>query len=289
MQEPNDWVEIISIVAHDLKTPITAIKGFIELIKYSGPLNERQDYFGDRALSALRQMEHLVARLLELAWIDADRPLDPQPCDLCFLIDNTVTLLSDYAERRSVTLHLEIDPELGTVEADERRLEQVAMNLLSNAIKYNRRGGDVWIVVKGTEDNVEVSVHDTGFGISSEDLPNIFERFFRSQATHDEVIEGTGLGLSIVKSNVEKHGGHVWVDSVVDVGTTFGFSLPRVMRLNEGSAHPRESIGVPMDAPELPMSLHPDSGEQIDSVDDNLQEPPAGRNDDASASAGSWQ
>lgn len=289
MQEPNDWAEIISIVAHDLKTPITAVKGFIELIKYSGPMNERQDYFSDRALSALRQMEHLVARLLELAWIDADRPLEPQLCNLNAVIDDTVALLSDYAERRSITLHLEIAPDLGKLEADERRLEQVMMNLISNAVKYNRRGGDVWIRAQGNEDSIDVTVRDSGFGIAPEDLPNIFERFYRSQSSQDESIEGTGLGLSIVKSIVEKHGGRVWVDSVIDVGTTFGFSLPRTVRRSEGSANPRESISAPFDAPESHESLRPDSSEEIDAVDDNLQEPPPVRDDDASASAGLWQ
>ncbi|MBI1259450.1 MAG: hypothetical protein GC204_18435 [Chloroflexi bacterium] len=274
MSEPN-WVDVVSIIAHDLKTPITSARGYIELIKYSGELNERQEYFNERALVALQQMEQLVARLLEVAWIDAERPLQTGTCDLVVVIHNSVAMLQEYSERRHVTLHVEIDPALGLIQAEENRLSQVVLNLLSNAIKYNRPQGDVWVTAKGSADSVEVSVRDTGVGISPDDQRHIFDRFFRANTGHEkEKIDGTGLGLSIVKSLVEKHGGQVWVESQVDVGSTFAFILPRSPQLNEGHESAREPSNGLMDAAEgFDFIPEENSNEELDAVDDNLQEP----------------
>jgi len=274
MQEPN-WVEIVSIIAHDLKTPITSAKGFVDLVKHSGTLNERQEHFTERALSALRQMESLVARLLEIAWIDGDRPLEPLDCDLGAVIEGAVTLLGDFADRHFVVLHVEIAPDLGTIQADERRLDQVVVNLLSNAIKYNRKGGEVWVEAHGAEESVQITIRDTGLGIAPEDLARIFERFFRSQTNHEEKIEGSGLGLSIVKAVIEKHGGHIWVESTLGAGSTFTFALPRVLRLREGSDDLREAVRLPVEnAESIDFLREHNTNEEIDAVDDNIQEPP---------------
>ncbi len=275
MQEPNSWVEIVSVIAHDLKTPITSVKGFIELMKHSGPLNERQEHFSERALSALKQMEGLVQRLLELAWIDADRPLEPQLCDLTLVIENAVAMLRDYADRRQIVLTVELDPDLGMVQADERRLDQVMVNLLSNAVKYNRKGGDVVVIARSLDDSVQVSVRDTGVGISEEDQQYVFERFFRSRTPHEEKIEGTGLGLSIVKAVIDKHGGQLWVESREGVGSTFTFTLPRVLRLSEGEDTTEEAISPRLDNAEgVDLAQSESLNEVIDAVDDNIQEPP---------------
>ncbi len=275
MSEPN-WVDVVSIIAHDLKTPITSARGYIELIKYSGELNERQVYFNERALVALQQMEQLVARLLELAWIDADRPLQTGVCDLVVVIHNAVSLLQEFAERRHVTVHIEIDPDLGMIQAEENRLSQVMLNLLSNAIKYNREDGEMWVTAKGTPDAVEVKVRDSGLGISPVDQRHIFERFYRARAeSENDKIEGTGLGLSIVKSLVEKHGGQVWVESELGVGSTFAFVLPREPQLNEGQETSREPInGLIENAESFDFVREVNSNEELDAVDDNLQEPP---------------
>ena len=274
MPEPN-WVDVVSIIAHDLKTPITSARGYIELVKYSGELNERQEYFNERALVALKQMEQLVARLLELAWIDADRPLQNGVCDLVVVIHNSVAMLQENADRRHVTFHIEIDPELGTIQAEENRLSQVVLNLLSNAIKYNRVNGDIWITAKGMPDSVEVAVRDTGMGISPQDQQHIFDRFFRAGQAEKEKIDGTGLGLSIVKSLVEKHGGQVWVESEMGIGSTFAFMLPRSPQLSEGHDLDQETISTLVEGAESSDFVREEnSNEELDSVDDNIQEPP---------------
>jgi two-component system phosphate regulon sensor histidine kinase PhoR len=273
MHEPS-WVDVVSIIAHDLKTPITSARGYIELVKYSGDLNERQTYFNERALVALQQMEQLVARLLELAWIDADRPLQTGVCDLVVVIHNSVAILQEYAERRHITFHIEIDPDLGTIQAEENRLGQVVLNLLSNAIKYNRADGEVWVTAKGTRDNVEVAVRDTGVGIAPEDRQHIFDRFFRA-GEHKDKVDGTGLGLSIVKSLVEKHGGQVSVESEIGVGTTFAFMLPRAPQLSEGRDVDHElNSGMVEVAEGFDFVREDNSNEELDAVDDNIQEPP---------------
>ena len=150
------------------------------------------------------------------------------------------------------------------------------LNLVSNAIKYNRPEGNVWVTAKGSADAVEVSVRDSGMGISPEDQRHIFDRFFRAnKGSGKEKIEGTGLGLSIVKSLVDKHGGQVWVESEVGVGSTFTFVLPRSPQLNEGHESAREpSNGVIETAEGFDIVREVNSNEELDAVDDNLQEPP---------------
>ncbi len=225
MQET--WTEVVSVIAHDLKTPITSVKGYLELIQRVGPLNERQEQFSQRALNSLKQMEHLVTLLLELSWIDADRPLQCDDCDLAVLLQECAVTLEDMAVRREVIIHLEVDPAMGIIHAESRRLEQAILNLMSNAIKYNRQGGAVWVSAINTPGGVYVSVRDTGLGIRLEDQPYIFDRFFRSSVHEGQRIEGTGLGLSIVKAVIEKHGGSITMESFVGEGSTFRFLLPQ--------------------------------------------------------------
>ncbi len=274
MNEQASWVDIVAEVVHDLKTPLTSAKGFLDLLQNCGdPLTTRQEHFANRTQEALERMEVLVGHLLEIAWIDAERPLEPKACELDGLIERAVRSLSQLAERKTVTFHTEVDPQIGSVEADERRLEQILLNLMSNAIKYNRPQGDVWVKAVGRADSVEVAVRDSGRGISPEALPHVFDRFFREQHGGQRV-EGTGLGLTIVKALIEKHGGRIWVESTLGEGSTFTFMLPRVPRLNEGRDAAREIINEMGEQPEHMDFESEDSNETIDSVDDNLQEPP---------------
>lgn len=275
-----DWNELLGVVAHDLKTPISAVKGFVELMQHVGPLNERQMHFSERALAGLQLMEQLVARLLELAWIDADRPLEPHETDLAELVMTAVGLLEDQASRRKVTIEVEIDPKLTLIQAEARRLEQVFLNLLSNAVKYNREAGKVWIIVVSKRKEVQVTVRDTGQGIPPEEQESVFERFVRTQASKDNKVEGTGLGLSIVKAVVEKHGGRIWLESVVGEGSSFVFVLPRrqsksehvTQEVTRETVEPTEKTLLRAEGTDYVVPQV--TGEQIDVVDDNMQEPP---------------
>ncbi|HVU11392.1 MAG TPA: HAMP domain-containing sensor histidine kinase [Phototrophicaceae bacterium] len=273
MDNNRSWVKMFGEVAHELKTPLTSAKGFLDLLQNSGePLTAKQARWTNRAAEALDRMEQLVTDLLELAWIEAERPLELEPVDLADLIERCIEVMADTAERRPVTVHSEIEPDLGTIQADERRLEQVLLNLISNAIKYNKAEGKIWVTAQGTLGEVEVRVRDTGKGIAQEDQARVFEQFFRSPT---EKIEGTGLGLSIVKGLVEKHGGRVWVESILGNGSTFGFTLPRQLRQSESSEGAREALTAPVEEAESSDFVREaNSSEVLDAVDDNIQEPP---------------
>lgn len=271
--QPDAWSELLDIVAHDLKTPITAVKGYIDLIQHAGPLNERQQLFAERAVSGLKRMEQLVTMLLDVTWIDTEKPVDWGECDLRWMIDEAVRLMESLATKRNITLQVNHPSNPGVVMGDMRRLSQVIYNLLSNAIKYNRDGGLVEISSAGDTDWLSISVRDTGIGIPEDEQDKIFERFFRARTGRS--IEGTGLGLAIVKAIVERHGGSVRVESMPDVGSVFTFVLPRRPYSAEGMVDSDQ--GDPWWTLEVGesranLSLPTESSEISDSLDDNLQE-----------------
>ncbi len=273
MEDQNAWKEIVSEVAHDLKTPITAARGFIDLMLTCGDaLSPRQERYATIALSALDHMEQVVARLLEAAWIEEGRPLVLQPCDLAMIIRRAVSATTGFAERHQVSLIVELAPDLGSINADERRLGQIILNLLSNAVKYNRAGGHVWVTASRAAKSVEIVVSDDGRGIAPDDLPRIFDRFFRADGGGEKV-EGTGLGLAIVKALVEKHGGNVHVASVVDAGSTFTLNFPCAIRLGDREEAARERVSTADEGTDSIDFVPSESSEELDSVDDNLQEP----------------
>lgn len=273
------WVDLLDEVAHDLKQPIASAKGFVDLVRNLGPLNEKQQHYSERALASLHFMEGLVDHLLDLAWIEADRPLKSEPLDVRDLIDTAIELLEPQAASRQIEIAVEVAPRLGKVQGESRRLEQVVINLLSNAIKYNREAGTVWIKATGTKQEVRVSVRDTGQGIAYDEQPRIFERFFRTRASRSSRIEGSGLGLSIVKGIIEKHGGQIAFESTPGEGTTFTFTLPRrAARLPAIAHETAHDIEEPTrdgttSAEGTDYVIAPVTGERSDAVDDNLQEP----------------
>jgi signal transduction histidine kinase len=140
-------------------------------------------------------------------------------------IENALVLVRERALRRGITLDRSIDPELGEIQGDERKVKQVLLNLLSNAIKFTLDGGRINVQGVLRDATVEVSVSDTGVGIAPEDREAIFEEF-RPVGTTAKKVEGTGLGLTLSRKFIELHGGRIWVESQVGVGSTFTFTLP---------------------------------------------------------------
>lgn len=256
-QQEDYYNDLISIVAHDLKTPLSAAKSFIDLLQQAGPLNDQQTHFSERALLSLERMERLVADLLEYARIHSDSAFELTVCDLRTLIHEALEILEETALQRQITIYLDLDNGSALVRGDARMLSQVINNLLSNAIKYNHDGGEIWVRVAETEEGVRVDVRDTGIGIALEDQPKVFERFFRSKpkSGHSSRVEGSGLGLAIVHTIIEKHGGRIWVESVKSEGSTFSFLLPLYR-------YPRDS------AP-----FYGVGDESSDVVNDDMQEP----------------
>jgi len=272
---PNDELpfDLLRLVAHEMKTPLNAVQGFIELIEHGGPLTDRQKHFCERALVGLDRMDHLVSALLEMAKLEGEVHLNFADCDLRTLIQTTIDLVENIAARRGITIHVDIASDIGLISGDPQWLGQVLSNLLSNAIKYNRDNGEVWVTVANDSDFLAVSVRDTGYGIPLDEQERVFNWFFRSRQVDKSKIEGTGLGLAITKSIIQKHRGHIWLESTPDVGSTFSFTLPRRRRKIDGyqrEIEMNEAAGERDD--EERISMPEISIEESDAIDDNLQE-----------------
>lgn len=224
--------EFVANVSHELKTPITAIKGFAETLlggAVDDPVMSKQ--FMQIIYDESERLNRLIGDILELSKIESRRvPLQFSPIDLASFMERSMTILESEAARKSITMTL--DNALGIyLEADEDRLRQVVANLLQNGISYTPEGGKVSVRTslvqgEGGSEMVQIRIVDTGIGIPRKDLPRIFERFYRVDKARSRVSGGTGLGLSIVKHLVELHHGSITVDSTVGVGTAFTIELP---------------------------------------------------------------
>ncbi|HIQ01271.1 MAG TPA: response regulator [Anaerolineales bacterium] len=216
--------EFVFTVSHDLRTPLTTIRGYVDLLERVGPLNDQQRTFVERVRVSILHITDLIGDLLDLGRIEAGYDLEMEPLHLEGIIDAVVEEFLPLAEEKQQELRWERSP-LPLIRGNPRRLRQVMENLLSNAIKYTQEGG--WIAVEAAEDDghIVIRVADNGVGIPLADQPYIFERFYRAQMEGTEEVEGTGLGLAIVKSVIERHGGRVWVESRPGVGSVFTFVL----------------------------------------------------------------
>ncbi len=216
----------VSTVSHDLKAPLTAIRGFAELIRTIGPLNEDQDQFVGRIREVVEGMTRLIGNLLDLGRIEAGLGMEMGQVNLRDVLVTAKYDLAMPAQEKDILVEVEVPGDLPTVQGDAYRLQQVLANYLGNAIKYTPRGGHVWVRAAAHSGEIVVSVTDTGIGIPSAELPHVFEKFYRVHDARVTDQEGSGLGLAIVRSIVHEHGGKVWAESSLGKGSTFYFSLP---------------------------------------------------------------
>ncbi len=217
--------EFVSIVSHDVRTPLTTIRGYVSLLPRVGPLNPRQQEFVEKVERAMQTIVELLNNLLDLSRLESGYALSMEICSLARILDGAVQIIRPQAEGKQHTLILDLPADLPPIQGDPRRLEQVFLNLLSNAVKYTPPGGRITVRAREQEGHIAVQVSDTGVGIPPADLPHIFSKFYRVRR-ESEATEGTGLGLAIVKSIVERHGGRVWAESEVGKGSTFTILLP---------------------------------------------------------------
>ena len=219
--------DFVSNVSHELRTPLASLKALVDTLRdgaLEDPVAARR--FLNKIEVEVDALAQLVTELLELARIESGQtPLRLQPVSVAEIVGPPVERLSLQAERAGLELRLSLPEGLPLVLADAERVRQVVTNLLHNAIKFTPAGSiEVTAVRQG--DEVVISVRDTGVGISREDLPRIFERFYRADRARSG--GGTGLGLAIAKHVVQAHGGRIWAESVEGRGSTFYFSLPAV-------------------------------------------------------------
>ncbi len=221
--------EFLANMSHELRTPLNAIIGFSEILseRLFGELNEKQEEYLKDIHASGQHLLSLINDILDLSKIEAGRmELELAEFHLPEAIENALVLIRERALRRGITLEQSIDPRLGEIRGDERKIKQVLLNLLSNAIKFTPDGGRIDVRAVAVNGSVEVSVSDTGVGIAPEDQEAIFEEF-RQVGTADKKVEGTGLGLALSRKFIELHGGRIWVESEPGAGSTFTFTLPR--------------------------------------------------------------
>jgi GAF domain-containing protein len=221
--------EFLANMSHELRTPLNAIIGFSEVLgeRMFGELNEKQAEYTDDILSSGRHLLSLINEILDLSKVEAGRmELELATFDLPLAIDNARTFVRERATKHGINLDVTVDDRLGDFVGDERKIKQVLLNLLSNAVKFTPEGGRIGINARQADGSVEISVSDTGIGISPEDQAKIFEEFRQVGSDYAHKVEGTGLGLTLAKKFVELHGGRIWVESEVGKGSTFSFTLP---------------------------------------------------------------
>jgi signal transduction histidine kinase len=221
--------EFLANMSHELRTPLNAVIGFSEVLlqRMFGELNTKQDEYLKDIYASGQHLLSLINDILDLSKIEAGRmELAPAPFHLPTALENAVTLVKERASRHGIALELDIDPRLGELVGDERKVKQVVLNLLSNAVKFTPEGGRITLKAGRTDGMVEIAVTDTGIGIAPEDQAAIFEEFRQVGTDETRKQEGTGLGLTLAKRFVELHGGRIWVESEPGCGSTFTFTLP---------------------------------------------------------------
>jgi two-component system phosphate regulon sensor histidine kinase PhoR len=222
--------DFVANVSHELRTPLTAIKGYAETL-LDGALKEEVAFSFLQVIKRhTDRLTKIVEDLLMLSKIESRGfQLNLEPLSLSEVIHDALDVIRENAEKKKISIIKHEVPGSLLVKADRNHLAQVLINLLDNAIKYNREGGGITIsaALKGQK-AIEVSIHDNGIGIPPQDLPRIFERFYRVDKGRSQELGGTGLGLSIVKHLVQAHGGRVWVQSRLGEGSTFYFTIPFV-------------------------------------------------------------
>jgi two-component system, OmpR family, phosphate regulon sensor histidine kinase PhoR len=221
--------DFVANVSHELRTPLSAIKGYSETL-LDGALEDEQvarDFVDVIHRHSIR-LSQLVEDLLDLSKLESpDFVPELKPLSLRPLINRVVALMEDEAQSKDIALYIHLPEDLPKALANSSNLEQVFTNLLGNAIKYTPDGGKIGISAFLNKDNsfIQVSLKDTGLGMEPKHIPRLFERFYRVDKARSRELGGTGLGLSIVKHIVQLHGGEIWVESELNKGSTFHFTL----------------------------------------------------------------
>jgi len=218
--------DLISEVVHELRTPVTSIVGYAQMLKLPDIPDQSKQQFAEIIRREAARLGNMVNDFLEWARLESGRVrLAKERVDMRAVAEETILVMRPQADQRDITMSLQTPDEIPVIAGDSKRLKQVLLNLVSNAVKYNCDGGRVGVGIAVSAEMLRVSVSDTGPGIAAEDLPHIFQRFYRVAGTEEQV-KGTGLGLCIAKQIIEMHGGEMDVESQLGVGTTFSFTLP---------------------------------------------------------------
>jgi signal transduction histidine kinase len=224
--------DFVNMVAHELRSPLVSIKQQISVLLEGlcGPLEEKQSELLGRGSNKIDALLDLINDLLDVAKIEAGKYVQHQiPTDIGHIIEESVSLMEPRAKKKGIDLSFSLE-NLKPIPADPKNIEEIFNNLLTNAINYSPDGGQVSVTARCLGEYMEIKVKDTGVGISAEELPKIFDKFYRVKHPKTRKIMGTGLGLAIVKGVVEAHHGTIDVESEVNKGTTFRILLPVIQQ-----------------------------------------------------------
>ena len=224
-----DRRDMVANISHDLRTPLTALQGYLEtvLIKGEGLSGDERRHYVELALKHSQRLGRLTGELFELAKLESDRPpVQIESFSLAELVQDVAQKFRLEAEQRRIGLETEIPPDAALVTGDIALIERVLENLIENALRYTPEGGRVSLSLIPDAGRIAAQIRDTGRGIPREALPRIFERFYRVEKARGDAQEGAGLGLAIVQRILQLHDSAIEVESEPGVGTSFRFALP---------------------------------------------------------------
>jgi len=223
--------EFMAAVSHELRTPLTSISMAIDIMSQEvlGKVNDRQKDLLSTAKDDCERLTKLVRELLDLSRLESGKyEMRRVPINLRSLIDEALKPLRLQFQEKGIRLETDVSPATPDVAGDEQQLSRVITNLASNALRYTPPNGKVTIRSDIVNDSVQISVADSGRGIPPDAIDMIFDKFVQVKQASDSMPGSVGLGLAIAKEVVEAHGGKIWVESVVDKGSTFYFTIPQV-------------------------------------------------------------
>jgi len=219
--------EFVATVSHDLRSPLTLMRGYATMLEMVGELNEQQQSYVRKIITGVENMSRLVNNLLDLGRIELGVGLQVETIPIRDTVEHVISTLQLQATQKQIQLTLEVAQSLPPfMEADQALLHQAIYNLVENALKYTPEGGRVTVRLRPEGESVVFEIQDTGIGIAPSDLPRLFEKFYRARQREARAQHGSGLGLAIVRSIAEQHGGKVWVESELGKGSTFYLQIP---------------------------------------------------------------
>ncbi len=219
--------DFVSTVSHDLRSPLTLMRGYATMLELAGDLNEQQKNYIKMIVQGVENMSRLVNNLLDLGRIEFGVDLQVESIPVLDILERVTGALQLQAKQKKISLGVEIPRDMPhAIEADQELLHQAIHNLVENAIKYTPEGGEVTIHLLTSSTTLTFAVKDTGAGIPESDLPRLFEKFYRGTNREALAQRGSGLGLAIAKSIAERHGGKIWVESEAGRGSIFYFQVP---------------------------------------------------------------